>query len=176
VEVILVNLAGCGALLKEYGHLTQYAAEDTDDLNRFAGQIRDINEFLSELNIEPPDGRFPVRAVYKDACHLRHAQQIESQPRELLRKIPGLEIVSIPEANICCGAAGSYNLVEPEMSDRLGNRKLDHILEQNPDIIVSANVGCSLQLQALLKQRKLKIPVLHPVELLDASQRKLSWE
>ncbi|WP_339742094.1 heterodisulfide reductase-related iron-sulfur binding cluster [uncultured Rubinisphaera sp.] len=176
VEVILVNVAGCGAMLKEYGHLAQYATENAEELNQFAGQIRDINEFLAELNIEPLESPLPVRAVYQDACHLRHAQQIELQPRELLRKIPGLEIVSIPEANICCGAAGSYNLVEPEMSDRLGNRKLDHILEQNPDVIVSANVGCSLQLQALLKQRKLNIPVLHPVELLDASQRKLSWD
>ena len=118
----------------------------------------------------------PLRVVYQDACHLRHAQQIEREPRHLLRHIPELELLDIPEANICCGAAGSYNLQQPEMSDQLGERKIQWILSRGPEVIATANAGCALQLQALLKQRGLKIPVVHPVELLDASQRGLNRE
>ncbi len=179
VDVVLVNVAGCGAMLKEYTHLEKAGhanSEDVNRLNRFAGKVRDITEYLAELDLAPPQGELPIRVVYQDACHLKHAQQIDQAPRELLRKIPGLEIMEILEPNICCGAAGSYNLQQPEMSDELGNRKINHILEKSPDAIVSANAGCALQLMALLKQRGKNIPVFHPVELFDASQRKVPWE
>lgn len=179
VDVVLVNVAGCGAMLKEYTHLEKagHTNEDqTNQLNRFAGKVRDITEYLAELNPAPPQGELPIRVVYQDACHLKHAQQIDQAPRDLLQKIPGLEILEILEPNICCGAAGSYNLQQPEMSDELGNRKIDHILAKSPDAIVSANAGCALQLMALLKQRGKNIPVFHPIELFDASQRSISWE
>ncbi len=179
VDVVLVNVAGCGAMLKEYTHLEKAGhsnSEDANRLNKFAEKVRDITEYLAELDLAAPEGELPIRVVYQDACHLKHAQQIDQAPRELLRKIPGLEILEILEPNICCGAAGSYNLQQPEMSDELGNRKINHILEKSPDAIVSANAGCALQLMALLKQRGKNIPVFHPVELFDASQRKISWE
>ena len=179
VDTVLIDVAGCGAMLKEYNHLAAAADIDqktTDLLNQFAGKIQDITEFLAELNPDPPQGELPIRVVYQDACHLKHAQQIDQAPRELLRKIPGLEILDIMEPNICCGAAGSYNLQQPEMSDELGNRKIDHILKQAPDAIASANAGCALQMMSVLKQRGLDIPVFHPIELFDASQRGISWE
>lgn len=175
VDTVVVNVAGCGAMLKEYEHLAQYDPELKDQLDEFSSRVKDVNELLWELEFDSPTGEMPIRIVYQDACHLRHAQQIQKEPRELLRKIPGLEICEIREPNICCGAAGSYNLVEPEMSDRLANRKIDHILEQSPDAIVSGNIGCSMQLQAMLKQRGLDIPVVHPVELLDASIQGQTW-
>ncbi|MCA8983916.1 MAG: heterodisulfide reductase-related iron-sulfur binding cluster [Planctomycetaceae bacterium] len=178
LDAILVNVAGCGAMLKEYSHLAP--CEETDAslharLQQFAGKVQDINEFLAGLNPGPLQP-LPLRVVYQDACHLRHAQQIEREPRHLLRHIPELELLDIPEANICCGAAGSYNLQQPEMSDQLGERKIQWILSRGPEVIATANAGCALQLQALLKQRGLKIPVVHPVELLDASQRGLNRE
>ena len=179
VDVILVNVAGCGAMMKEYVHLEQTADLDNaqaTQLKRFAGKVRDVTEYLAELDLAEPPGELPIRVVYQDACHLKHAQQVDQAPRELLRKIPGLELVEILEPNICCGAAGSYNLQQPEMSDELGNRKISHILAKNPDAIVSANAGCALQLMALLKQRGKQIPVFHPVELFDASQQEISWE
>ncbi len=175
LDAILVNVAGCGAMLKEYAHLAP--ANETDpefsqQLQQFAGQVQDIHEFLAKLPLESFHP-LPLKVVYQDACHLRHAQQIEKPPRDLLKQIPQLELLDIPEANICCGAAGSYNLQQPEMSDRLGERKIANILSRNPDVIATANAGCALQLQALLKQRGCSIPVVHPVELLDASQRQL---
>ncbi len=179
VDVVLVNVAGCGAMLKEYIHLEKSGHATSDEvtrLNRFAGKVRDITEYLAGLDLAPPQGELPIRVVYQDACHLKHAQQIDQAPRELLNKIPGVEILEILEPNICCGAAGSYNLLQPEMSDELGNRKIDNILAKSPDAIVSANAGCALQLMALLKQRGKKIPVFHPVELFDASQRKVTWD
>ncbi len=174
VDEVVINVAGCGAMLKEYSHLTNRSPELAEELVQFSQRVRDINEFLASLEFEPPQGALPIRVVYQDACHLRHAQQIDRQPRKLLLMIPELKLLEIKEPNICCGAAGSYNLTEPDMSDRLVERKINHILEQQPDVIASANAGCSLQLKAALKERGLDIPVLHPIELLDASQQGLS--
>ena len=124
-----------------------------------------------ELGPVAPQGELKLRACYQDACHLIHAQRVREQPRDLLSLIPGLTILPISEPEICCGAAGSYNLTEPDMSDRLAQRKLGHILATNPELVVTANVGCSMQLQAALKQARKNIPVLHPMELLDLSYR-----
>ncbi|MCA8989705.1 MAG: hypothetical protein KDA78_18805, partial [Planctomycetaceae bacterium] len=176
VDHVVVNAAGCGAMLKEYDHLAKYDETLKSALNGFAHQVRDVHEVLSLLGPLPDLSPLPIRVVYQDACHLRHAQKIEQEPRKLLLQIPQLQLLAIAEPNICCGAAGSYNLTEPEMSDRLGQRKIEAILKQNPDVIASGNVGCSLQLQSLLRQRGLSIPVLHPVELIDMSQRGLTVE
>lgn len=175
LDAIIVNVAGCGAMLKDYPHLAEEVS-GTDGmtmerLRQFTGKVKDVSEFLSELGPLAPQGRIPVRAVYHDACHLCHAQQIRAQPRELLATIPGLELVPLAESEICCGAAGSYNLTEPEMSDRLAQRKLKNILEANPDVVVSGNAGCTLQIQAALRNAGKNIPVLHPMELLDKSFR-----
>ncbi|MCA9056909.1 MAG: (Fe-S)-binding protein, partial [Planctomycetaceae bacterium] len=109
--------------------------------------------------------------TYHDACHLCHGQQIRSQPRELLQRIPELQLIPLQESEICCGAAGSYNLTQPDMADRLGDRKTKNLLAVEPDVIVSGNAGCSLQLQARLKSQRITTPVVHPMELLDLSYR-----
>lgn len=118
-----------------------------------------------------PEGRLEATVAYQDACHLQHAQKIRQQPRDLLRLIPGVTLRAINEAELCCGAAGSYNLTQPEMADQLGQRKLNCLLEVKPDVIVSGNAGCSLQLQAQLRRAATTLPVVHPVELLDLSYR-----
>lgn len=174
-DAVLTNVAGCGSMLKDYGHMAhELRPQDGplgDRLAAFASRVRDVHEFLSDLGLVAPLGRLPLRVVYHDACHLAHAQRVREQPRDLLRAIPGLEVIAVPEADICCGAAGSYNLTEPDMSDRLASRKIEHLLAAGPQVIATGNVGCSMQLQATLRQRNVAIPVLHPLELLDASYR-----
>jgi glycolate oxidase iron-sulfur subunit len=135
--------------------------------------MKDVSEFLAELGLVPPQGEIKLRAVYQDACHLVHAQRVREQPRDLLAKIPGFEIVPIAEPEICCGAAGSYNLTEPEMSDRLARRKLQNILAADPQAVITGNVGCSMQIQAALRQAGRALWVAHPMELLDLSYRNL---
>ena len=178
VDAVIVNVAGCAAMLKDYGHIAHEIAPQNkqlhDALNRCAAKMKDVSEFLAELGLIPPEGEIKLRAVYQDACHLVHAQRIREQPRDLLAHIPGLEIVPIAEPEICCGAAGSYNLTEPEMSDRLAQRKLENILKANPQAVVTGNVGCSMQIQAALRQAGRDIWVAHPMELLDLSYRRMS--
>jgi glycolate oxidase iron-sulfur subunit len=180
LDAIIVNVAGCGAMLKDYSHLAEEVSgtdeATTERLRQFAERVKDVSEFLSELGPLAPQGPIPVRAVYHDACHLCHAQQIRAQPRELLATIPGLELIPLAEPEICCGAAGSYNLTEPEMSDRLSHRKVQNILAVSPDIVVSGNAGCTLQIQAALRNAGKDIPVLHPMELLDKSFRNVTLE
>lgn len=177
VDAVIVNVAGCGSMLKDYGHVAHELLPGdeqlNEDLNRCAAKIRDVNEFLAELGLVAPKGEIKLRAVYQDACHLVHAQKIREQPRDLLAKVPGLELVPINEPEICCGAAGSYNLTEPEMSDRLAERKLKNILAAKPQAIISANVGCSMQIQSALRRAGEHIPVVHPMEVLDWSYREI---
>lgn len=177
VDAVIVNVAGCGSMLKDYGHIAHELEPANaglhDSLERCAAKMKDVSEFLADLGLVPPTGEIKLRAVYQDACHLVHAQRIREQPRDLLARIPGLEIVQISEPEICCGAAGSYNLTEPEMSDRLAQRKLHNILAARPQAVISGNVGCSMQIQAALRQAGREIWVAHPMELLDLSYRGL---
>jgi glycolate oxidase iron-sulfur subunit len=112
-----------------------------------------------------------MRATYHDACHLVHAQKVRDAPRELLGQVPGLELVPLAESDICCGAAGSYNLTEPEMADRLAERKLRHIVETKASTVITGNAGCSLQLQSTLRAAGHDVWVAHPMEILDLSYR-----
>jgi len=175
VDAIIINVAGCGSMLKDYGHVVQELDPDNDQRQKsfsaFAGKVRDVSEFLVELGPKPPAGEIPLTATYHDACHLCHAQQIRQQPRELLSLVPGLELVPLDESEICCGAAGSYNLTEPEMSQRLAERKLKNILATGAQAVITGNAGCSLQIQAALRQSGRRIPVLHPMDILDRSYR-----
>src|SRR5439155_25706837 len=123
-----VRAAGCGAMLKEYSHLLPHHPA-SDAAERLAAKVRDISEFLVELGPIKPQHPVPIRAVYHDACHLCHGQQIRRQPRQLLEMIPGLKLLPLNETEVCCGAAGSYNLTEPEMAERLGQRKVENILQ-----------------------------------------------
>jgi glycolate oxidase iron-sulfur subunit len=168
VDALIVNVAGCGSMLKDYGHLL----EKTDVLaagKSFASKVRDISEFLMELGPVKPTQPLNLRATYHDACHLCHAQQIRRQPRRLLEMIPGLELVPLHESEICCGAAGSYNLTQPEMAERLGERKARNLLDTKPQAVFTANAGCLLQIRKHLKAEEPSIWVAHPVEALWAS-------
>ena len=171
VDAVIINAAGCGSNVKEYGHLLRDDTEYAARAKAFAAKCRDVSEFLSEL--EPRATRHPLRlrVAYHDACHLQHAQGIRTQPRTLLGRIPQLELLEISESAICCGSAGIYNLVQPEAAAELGDRKVSHILTLNADILVSGNPGCLLQLQSALARAGQKLPVRHIVELLDASIR-----
>ncbi|MEO1994695.1 MAG: (Fe-S)-binding protein, partial [Planctomycetaceae bacterium] len=128
LDAVIVNVAGCGAMMKDYAHLADQLSGGDDQLSTtlqlLADKSRDVAEFLVELGPVAPQGKVPVRATYHDACHLVHAQSVATQPRDLLEMIPGLELIPLPESTICCGAAGSYNLTEPEMSERLAQRKI----------------------------------------------------
>jgi glycolate dehydrogenase iron-sulfur subunit len=179
LDAVVVNVAGCGAMLKDYQHIHDELSKNDDDPHPYAAfvqKVRDVHEFLAELGLKKPEGTISARAVLQDACHLQHAQQIKQQPRDLLSVIPGLSLTEISEPELCCGAAGSYNLSQPEMADRLGERKIQHILHGKPDVIVTGNAGCSLQLQAQLKKYNRHIPVMHPMELLDLSYRRLDLQ
>jgi glycolate oxidase iron-sulfur subunit len=164
LDAIIVNAAGCGAMLKDYGHLLH-----SDTGKAFAGKVRDISEFLMALGPVPLTHPLPMTAVYHDACHLCHAQQIRKQPRQLLELIPELKLVPLNETEICCGAAGSYNLTEPEMAERLGKRKAKNILDTKAQAVFTGNVGCLLQIGRYLRAERPDIQVLHPVDALWAS-------
>jgi glycolate oxidase iron-sulfur subunit len=165
VDAIIVNAAGCGAMLKEYAHILPAAEHDAAD--RFTAKVKDISEFLMALGPIAPKNSLPMKVTYHDACHLCHAQQIRSQPRALLAMIPGLQLVPLEESEICCGAAGTYNLTQPEMSERLGRRKMDHIEATGAEMVVTGNVGCILQIARKIKERGRPMEVAHPIDLLD---------
>jgi glycolate oxidase iron-sulfur subunit len=167
VDAVIVNAAGCGAMLKDYSHLI--STTSVSGSSRLASKVRDISEFLIELGPVKPPHPLPIRAVYHDACHLCHAQQIRRQPRQLLEMIPGLELVPLQETEVCCGAAGSYSLTEPEMAERLGRRKIKNIQDANVQAVFAGNVGCLLQIGRYLQKQKSKIWMAHPIDALWAS-------
>jgi glycolate oxidase iron-sulfur subunit len=165
LDAIIVNAAGCGAMLKEYPHLLP--SSDREQAVRFASRVKDISEFLVALGPVAPTHRVDLKVTYHDACHLCHGQQIRSQPRQLLAMIPGVELLPLEESELCCGAAGTYNLTQPEMADRLGKRKLDNIEATGAQAVAAGNVGCILQIARKVKERGSPIEVVHPVDLLD---------
>jgi glycolate oxidase iron-sulfur subunit len=171
VDAIVVNVAGCGSMLKDYGHAFDGSATESADFAAFAHKVRDISEFLVELGPIPPRGEIALRATYHDACHLAHAQQIRLAPRELLEMIPGLEVVPLEESEVCCGAAGTYNLTEPEMSARLSRRKMENIRATGAAALFTANAGCLLQIDKQARQNRLPLWVAHPLDVLDLSYR-----
>jgi glycolate oxidase iron-sulfur subunit len=169
VDAVIVNVAGCGAMLKDYGYHWHDSAQPAREA--LAHKVRDVSEFLDELGLIPPEGRIELTATYHDACHLGHAQKIREAPRNLLAQIPGLELKELPETELCCGAAGTYNLTEPEMAARLSRRKLDNILSTGARAVIAGNAGCLLQIAREARLRGEKLWVAHPVELLDLSYR-----
>jgi glycolate oxidase iron-sulfur subunit len=172
VERIAVNAAGCGSSMKEYGQLLAGDPAWAERARAFSLRVRDVTEIVSELGV-PRAQRHPlaIRVAYHDACHLAHAQGVRQPPRDLLRSIPGVEIVPFAEQEICCGSAGIYNLVEPEPARELGDRKVAHIEAVNPDVIATANPGCTLQMSAAARRLGRLRPIFHPIEILDASIR-----
>jgi glycolate oxidase iron-sulfur subunit len=189
VDHVVANVAGCGSSMKDYGHLLADDPAWAERAKAFSAKVRDVHEVLADLG--PRAERHPIRArvAYHDACHLGHAQGVRAQPRAVLRSIPELEVVDIPEAALCCGSAGIYNMVMPEPASELGARKAANIRAVAPDVVVTANPGCLLQIgkhlaapamdgdtpdgraQRGTEPDRAGLPLLHPVQLLDASIR-----
>jgi glycolate oxidase iron-sulfur subunit len=175
VDHIVVNTAGCGSAMKEYGALLDDDPLWAERATAFSAKVRDVMEVLAGLEVQLP-GRLhplPARVAYHDACHLAHAQGVRSQPRTVLRRIPGLDLVDIAESDVCCGSAGIYNLVAPQAADDLGNRKAANVTAAHADVLTAGNGGCLLQIQAALQRSGHPLPVVHPVEIIDASIRGL---
>ncbi len=175
-DVYVINAAGCGSALKEYGHLFHGDAEWENRAIAFSAKVRDVLEYVDELGL--PDRAFgPLRGIvtYQDACHLAHAQRITAPPRRLLAKIPGLELREMDESSLCCGSAGIYNVTQPGMSQRLQRRKTERILEVAPEIVATANPGCALQMRNGLERASAehagaeRIAIKHVIELVDES-------
>jgi glycolate oxidase iron-sulfur subunit len=171
-DAIVNNIAGCGSMLKDYGHHWHDAQQS--DRAEWASKVRDVNEFLDELGLVRPEGEIRTVATYHDACHLLHAQKIHDAPRRLLAQIPGLELRDLPETELCCGAAGTYNLTEPEMSARLSRRKLENIRKTGARVAITSNAGCALQIAREARQQAYQLAVVHPMEILDWSYRGLN--
>ena len=169
VDRIVVNAAGCGSAMKEYGQLLADDPEWAGRARAFSAKVRDVSEVLTELPPRAPRHPIAARVAYHDACHLAHGQQVRTQPRQLLLGIPGLEVVTPAESEICCGSAGIYNLVQPATAAQLGTRKVRHLAALTPDVIATGNPGCTLQIAASARDLGWRWSIVHPVELLDAS-------
>jgi glycolate oxidase iron-sulfur subunit len=169
---IAVNAAGCGSAMKDYGELLANDPAWAARAHAFSAKVRDVSQLLAELGA-PRAPRHPVaaRVAYHDACHLAHGQGVRAEPRALLQAIPGVELVSPAESEICCGSAGIYNLVQPGPAAELGDRKARHLAALSADMIATANPGCTLQIVAAGRRLGYEWPVFHPIELIDASIR-----
>jgi glycolate oxidase iron-sulfur subunit len=174
VDAIIINAAGCGHTLKEYGHMLQDDPEYAEKAKAFAAKVKDVQEFLAEVGLTAslsPLTEGELTLVYQDACHLLHGQKISQQPRQLLQQIPGVKLREPIDAALCCGSAGVYNLLQPEVADELGQQKAENLLNTGATLIASANPGCSLQILKHLKLKGESIALKHPMELLDCSIR-----
>ncbi|HEV8020571.1 MAG TPA: heterodisulfide reductase-related iron-sulfur binding cluster [Candidatus Lustribacter sp.] len=171
IDAVVVNAAGCGSALKEYGELLGGEPAYAERARAFSAKVRDVNEFLVTLEPQAPRGRIEQRVAYHDACHLAHAQRIREAPRALLASIPGLELLEIPQGDQCCGSAGTYNLFEPASAREIGERKADNVASVAPDLLASANPGCTLQIQSIMRERGATLTAAHPIELLDLAIR-----
>jgi glycolate oxidase iron-sulfur subunit len=171
VDTVVINAAGCGSSMKEYGYLLRDDAQYAGRAQRFSARCMDMCEFLEQLGPRAARHPLPLRVAYQDACHLQHAQGVRTQPRSLLGSVPGLSVREIPEAAICCGSAGIYNLVQPETAAALGDRKAQLIASLGADVVATGNPGCLLQLTAALARSGKNIPVVHTIQLIDASLR-----
>jgi len=179
LSAIVINAAGCGSILKEYGHLLRGDAQWAERADKFSAKVKDLTEWLMEIKFQVPSSKFrgvadpALRAphsarkvTYHDACHLAHPQRITKQPRALIKAVAGEHLVELPESDVCCGSAGSYNLTEPEMAGRLQRRKVENILKTGAQTVVTTNPGCILQIRAGLKKAGVKIEVLHLADFL----------
>jgi glycolate oxidase iron-sulfur subunit len=167
VDAILTNAAGCGSTLKEYGYLLRHDPEWQEDAAAFAAQMKDVTEFLAEIGLTQPLHSVRRTITYQDSCHLAHGQRVRQQPRMLLESVPGLRLVEMPLADLCCGSAGIYNVTETRVALQLLRNKMDAVNSTGADTIATANPGCILQLRAGVKLHGRGQRVAHVVELLD---------
>ncbi len=171
VSAIVVNAAGCGSAMKHWSRLVADDPEWRARAQRLEAKVKDVSELLAELEPMAPRKPLQLRVAYHDACHLSHGQKVRAQPRTLLKSIPGLELVELPDGDQCCGSAGVYNLLQPRSAQLIGKRKADNVRSVAPDLLVSANPGCTLQIQSQLGAAGGSIRTAHPIEVLDASIR-----
>jgi glycolate oxidase iron-sulfur subunit len=171
VDAVITNAAGCGSGMQEYPLVFAGTPHEVD-AGEFSSKVMDVSVFLDQLGIEPPS-ELPreLNIAYHDACHLAHAQGVKMPPRDLLRQIPGVNLVTLPEAELCCGSAGIYNIEQPETARKLGQRKAKHILDSGAEVVVSGNIGCLVQLRTQLTGYGSAIPVLHTIEFIDRAYR-----
>ena len=169
VEYVVVNAAGCGSQMKDYAHLLRDDPQYAERAQQFTAKVRDVSEVLAELGTVAPRHPLEVSVAYHDACHLAHAQGIRSQPRQLLREIPGLEVREIADAALCCGSAGVYNILNPAPADELGDRKAANVLATGAQLLVTANPGCLMQIATAAERAGHPIGMAHTVQVLDAS-------
>jgi glycolate oxidase iron-sulfur subunit len=170
-DAVAVTAAGCGSAMRDYPHVLRDDPEWAPRAEAFAARVRDVSELLAEGEPRAARGPLPMSVAYHDACHLAHAQGVRAAPRSLLRGIPGLQLREPAEADLCCGSAGIYNLLQPEAAGELGARKARALLDTAPDAVAAGNPGCALQIAAQLRSAGRPLPVVHPVELLDRSIR-----
>ncbi len=166
-DAIIVNAAGCGVALKEYGDWLQHDETWRERAEQFSARVRDVSEFLAAQSITPPTQALRKRVTYQDPCHLAHGQSVRAQPRKLLQSITDLQLVEMREAERCCGSAGIYNLTHPDISRQVLDAKMQHVAATRPEVIVTANAGCMLQLQLGAQRAGLNAEVKHVMELLD---------
>ncbi|MCY4081092.1 MAG: heterodisulfide reductase-related iron-sulfur binding cluster [Caldilineaceae bacterium] len=170
VDAVVTNAAGCGSGMHEYPLLFAGEAEE-QAAREFADKVQDVTVFLDALGIEPPPALpAPMRVAYHDACHLAHAQGVTDAPRRLLAAVPNLSLVPIPEGEICCGSAGSYNIEQPEIAAQLGQRKAEAILRTGAQAVVTGNIGCMTQIDSHLQRLGKPLPIFHTVELLSGTE------
>ena len=172
VDAIITNAAGCGSGMHEYGLLFKGTSEEAE-ATAFAKKVKDVSVFLHELGLlAPPPLAQAVTLAYHDACHLGHAQHVTVQPRKLLMAIPNVKLVEIPEAELCCGSAGTYNLEQPELAREIGERKARNILATGAQMVATGNIGCMTQIQTHLHALGQPLPILHTLEVLDQAYEK----
>jgi glycolate oxidase iron-sulfur subunit len=172
IDRVVVNAAGCGSAMKEYADLFEGDPVWEPRARAFVAKVKDVSELLAELGT-PRAVRHPIQArvAYHDACHLAHAQGVRAAPRAMLAAIPGVEVVTAAEADICCGSAGIYNIVQPAPAAALGARKARHLSALEPDVVATGNPGCTVQITAAARAHGLSWRVVHPIEIVDASIR-----
>jgi glycolate oxidase iron-sulfur subunit len=166
VDFICTSIAGCGAMLREYDFLLRHDKDYAWRAKEFVARVRDVSEVLLELGLPPMKHKVDAAITYHDACHLAHAQKVTAAPRRLLAQIPGLRLIPLPDSDMCCGAAGTYNLTQPEMAAALAERKLKTIQSTKARTVATGNVGCQMHIQSQADARELDLTVVHPVELL----------
>jgi glycolate oxidase iron-sulfur subunit len=166
-DPIIVTAAGCGAALKEYGYLLKDDPRYAEPARRFSARVRDFTEYMAERELLPPTKRIDRIVTYQEPCHLAHAQRITKQPRDLMKAIPGLQLVEMKESSLCCGSAGIYNIIRAEMANALGDRKARHAMETPASEVVTANPGCQMQVRASLRRNGSTARVRHIADLLD---------
>lgn len=166
IDALIINASGCGAMMKEYGELLKDDPVYRERAEQLAAKMKDVSEFLAEIEPTTPTRPLNKTVAYHDACHLAHGQQVRAQPRALLATIPGLRLTELPESDWCCGSAGTYNITEPEMAERLMRRKIDNIQRTEAETVVMGNPGCLMQIRAGLQQRGLAVDAVHTVDLL----------